>query len=95
MHANIYQFKKKKHEHTFFTPLISKNDYDKPKVKNIMILYNVKLKISETSYSLVICNLKKKKTRSSWKKLEKQKREKITTQEISNSRRRTQIIKKK
>ncbi len=25
----------KKHEHSIFTPFLSKNDYDKPKVKNI------------------------------------------------------------
>jgi hypothetical protein len=38
VHANIYKI----HEHSFFTPFISKNDYDKPKVKNIIIIYNVK-----------------------------------------------------
>ncbi len=36
MHANIYKKftpKKKKHEHSLFTPLISTNDSDKPKNK--------------------------------------------------------------
>jgi hypothetical protein len=33
----------KKHKHSHFTPFISKNDYDKPTIKNLMILYNVKV----------------------------------------------------
>jgi hypothetical protein len=56
------------------------------------------LKNSETSYSLVIYKFFKKQIIKKLEVVEKNlrnKREKITTQEISNSRRRTQIIERK
>ncbi len=99
MHANIYKTFQNKHKRSLLTPLISKNDYDKPKVKNIMILYNVK--VEKHRNILQSCNLqiflKKiiRKLEAVEKNLRNKREKKKTTQEISNSRRRTQINKKK